>query len=83
MRKIQPQPTITDSSAPEEDQYEQQQWIDYEEDLHDEYREPMQVKMRNQDGFLDFRIFVRLLILELKLIIYPTVPPASEMNFDR
>ena len=34
---------------------------------------------RDLDGFLDFKIFVRLAILELKLMIFPTIPSAKEM----
>ena len=35
---------------------------------------------REDDGFLDFKIFVRLNILELKLIIFPTIPPLNEIK---
>ena len=35
---------------------------------------------REQDGFLDFKIFTRLSILELKLIIYPRIPSVKVMS---
>ena len=35
---------------------------------------------REDDGFLDFKIFVRLNILELKLINFPTIPPLNEIK---
>ena len=37
----------------------------------------MHYPRREFDGFLDFKIFVRMSILELKLIIYPTIPHVS------
>lgn len=35
---------------------------------------------RELDGFLDFKIFTRLSILELKLTIFPMIPSAKVMS---
>ena len=35
------------------------------------------VDMKKVDDFLDFKIYIRLLILELKLIIFPTLPTVA------
>ena len=35
------------------------------------------VNMKKVDHFLDFKIYIRLLILELKLIIFPTLPTVA------
>jgi len=45
-----------------------------------EFNERQLLKSRNHDGFLDFKIFIRLTILELKLTIYPIVPLLSVLS---
>lgn len=35
---------------------------------------------RTLDGFLDFKIFIRLMILELKLIVFTSLPSTKDLN---
>ena len=53
---------------------ESPQWV------REESNELARVRAQMQDGFLDFKIFVRLTILELKLIIYPTIPTIKDIK---
>jgi len=37
-------------------------------------KEGSKTENQNEDGFIDFRILIKLLILELKLLVYPHLP---------
>ena len=36
------------------------------------------IREQTRDGFLDFKIFVRLIILELKMIVFPSLPTSKK-----
>ena len=48
--------------------------------MSDEFNKRQVLMNRELDGFLDFKIFTRLSILEVKLIIFPKVPSAKVMS---
>ena len=48
--------------------------------MSDEFNKRQVLMNRELDGFLDFKIFTRLSILEVKLIIFPQVPSAKVMS---
>ena len=71
---------ITDSS--DESHHASPAWVK-QQNMADEFNKQQVLMNRELDGFLDFKIFTRLSILELKLIIFPKIPSAKTMNLQR